>query len=156
MAEAAAFGLAVNVLTVLDYGRQFAVAAWRIYQYGVEGVPGLSNLKVTSENLRNITKQLRQTVAQCPSGGQNEADKTIFKLADRCDEIAARILTTVDSLRIPHIPDTNRGRKKNRGRLEAVVAALKVSWKSDEIKELEAELDRLRSEIVVNIAVSLR
>lgn len=140
MAEAAAFGLAVNILTVVDFGRQFATAAWKVYQDGIDGVNGLGTLKSVSKDLHRISTELLV----------GEADPGLVLLVQRCETIAQRILATLNKL---DIPESTRGRTKKR---KAIGTAFRLWWKSTEIKELETELDNIRSEVVANIAFSLR
>lgn len=158
MAEAAAFGLAVNILTVVDYGRQFAVSAWKIWKSGPDGLPGLTSLQEASQDLVGVTERLKETGRG--SIGSDE-DGRLLELANRCNAVARKILQTLGEVKIP---------EKEHGRilssfslfshretiLNSAVAAFKLKWEESKIRELEEELETLKSEMMMNLAVSCR
>lgn len=143
-----ALGLAVNIITVVDYGRQFAAAAWKIYQSGIEGAPGLASLKLATKNLRRIANELEEF----PQSHGNEVDAGILPLVQRCDHVAQNILDTLASF---EPPSDKASKKRRRAMYQAIVTTVRVKWKSDEIKGLEVELDGLRKGIMANLALFL-
>ncbi|KXX78252.1 Vegetative incompatibility protein HET-E-1 [Madurella mycetomatis] len=91
MAEAvAALGLAVNVLQMLDHGRQFVVAAWRVWNDEVPDTDGFTAMKTLSEDLKSALKDLRSSSSKC-SG-------EIAELAKECAVVADELLEKLQNI----------------------------------------------------------
>ncbi|KAJ9137859.1 p-loop containing nucleoside triphosphate hydrolase [Pleurostoma richardsiae] len=148
MAEAAvAFGLAVNALQVVDYGIKFLATAWNIWKSGKEGVDGLVDLQLVSQDVRAVVKELETAPSSSSHPLNDGSNERIMTLAKECGEISQRILDSVESLGIP-----GKGRRKR----QAIVAAARLAWKYDEIMALQARLADMKSEITLNLNISLR
>jgi arginyl-tRNA synthetase len=144
MAEA--FGLAVNILTVLEYGRQFTVSAWKIWESGPEAINGIATLQLTSKNIRAAAQELRE-IRSTIATDDNNNERTL-ELLQRCERVAQKMLQTLDGLVAP----LGKRRKKR----DAAMAAFKVRWSNNDIKAFQAEMDELRSQITMNLVISLR
>jgi hypothetical protein len=151
MAETvAAFGLAANILQVVDYGTKFIGAAWKIWRSGKEGVEGLTSLQLISQDLKAVLQRLCTAIPSSPHQLEDESNISIFGLAEECGKITQQMLDSIERL---GIPDKSRLKRKKR---DALIAAFKLAWKNDEITALQARLGEFRSQITLNLAVSFR
>jgi hypothetical protein len=92
---------------------------------------------------------LRQIQADTPgSDPQNSASGRggIFQLAEECAKVARQMLDSLENLGRPE-----KGRKR-----EALKAAFKLTWRSEDIKSLQRRLEEFRSELILNLVISLR
>jgi hypothetical protein len=147
MGEAvAALSLAANILQVVQCGLRFVSVAWGIYRSGQGGVDIFSDLHTISNDLEVV---LRQIQTDAPgSAPQNSASSCggIFQLAEECAKVARQMLDSLENLGLPE-----KGRKR-----EALKAAFKLTWRSDDIKSLQRRLEEFRSQLILNLVVSLR
>lgn len=147
MAEiAATFGIAVNVLQAVAYSAKFIETAWKIWHSGQGGLDHLTSLQVVAQDMKDIARQLGKAVPRVPRAG-NESSSGIFVLAEESSKIAQRVIDSVDNLGIP-----SQGRKK----LQACAAAFRLGWNNNEITSLQIQLDRLRSQIMLDLIASTR
>lgn len=142
-----AFSLAVNILTVLDIGRKFAILAWDIYNDDKDGIPGISSLEMTSKDLDENASQLKQLSALPAAHPHDQTDERIRQLAGRCLEVAIQMQKTLSGL------STHKMRRNKRS---AVMKAFTYKWKENEIKGFQTELKELRDELMLNLIISLR
>lgn len=142
-----AFGLAVNILTVLEYGRKFAIMAWKIYDDGKDGVPRISNLEFTSKDLAGVARQLGQPGSLPVAHRPDQTDESIRQLAKRCAKVAAQMQGTIGDL---STHDSDRKIQK------AMVKAFRYKWKQDQIEAFQRDLEELRSELMLNLSIGLR
>lgn len=148
MAEIAALGLAVNILNIVGYACNFARFAWDVWKLRENGLPGIAHIQLISEDLRAATQQLEEAGPLFGgSPGEDETSNQIRRLAQRCGKVAQQMLQTVDGLGIP----VEGGKKR-----AAMVAAFRVKWSKEDILALENELNGLKSEIIMNLAIFLR
>lgn len=155
-----ALSLVVNIMTVLDYGKRFATSAWKIFQSGKDGLSGISSLQLECEDLLQITQSLESPIEGLNG---NDMDTRLIELRKRCSNIALQILQTLSELKIP---EEGHGASRflsslllssqRDAALKAVVAVFRHKWKESDIKMLQDELDRLRSEMTLNIVFSCR
>lgn len=147
MAEAAAaLALVSNVFQMLDYGRQFATAAHKIWESGQEGIQGFTTLQILCKDLDNTLRDLETTTSSSHSSSVSKNDSAIAALAIECTKLTRRIL---DSL--PQVGLTGSGRKR-----DAAKAAFRVLWNKNEIKALESQLDKLQKQMMLRLHVSGR
>lgn len=148
MAELAVFGLAVNILSVIDYGTKCVASAWSVYTSGEEGISKIASLRTICEDLTKITTELAEV-----------KDERLLAMAQECNSVAQKILHTLENLHIPEKPSV-RFRpsffSKQDAVLTATVATFKLKWKDSNIKELEEELSGLRKQLEMNVAMSFR
>lgn len=142
-----ALSLAVNILTVLDIGRRFAILAWDIYHDDKDGIPGIASLEMTSKDLDENASQLKQSSASPAAYPHDQTDERIRKLARRCTEVAAQMQKTLSEMSM---------HKTRRNKRSAVKKAFTYKWKEDEIKAFQTEIKELRDELMLNLMISLR
>lgn len=142
-----ALSLAVNILTVLNIGRKFAILAWDIYHDNKDGIPGIASLETTSKDLDENASQLKQRGALPAAYPHDQIDERIRQLARRCTEVAAQMQKTLSEI------STHKIRRNKRS---AVKKAFTYKWKEDEIKAFQSEIKELRDELMLNLIMSLR
>lgn len=142
-----AFGLAVNALTVLDIGRKFALLAWDIYNDFKHGISGIASLELTSKDLDENARQLKQRISKPKGHPRDETDERIHQLAGRCTEVAAQMHETLRGISM-HTKERNKRR--------AVIKAFKYKWSKNEIDVFQMEIKELREELMLNLIISLR
>ncbi|KAI1417239.1 hypothetical protein F5Y13DRAFT_202765 [Hypoxylon sp. FL1857] len=161
MAEAvAAFAVAVNILQVIDFGAKFINAAWKIWRSGKDSgifpflvnpqaVDGLCSLLAVSEDLEGIVQQLQADISPS-SHSKDETNDGISAIAGECRKAAQHIIDSIRKIGIPSEPEKIRRHGK------PFLAAFKVAWQSEKITGLQAQLDGYRSQLILNLAVSIR
>lgn len=142
-----ALSLAVNILTILDIGRKFAILAWDIYHDDKDGIPGIASLEMTSKDLDENASQLKQLSAIPAAFPQDQTNERIRQLARRCTEVAVQMQKTLSGISTHKISRNKRG---------AVKKAFTYKWKEDEIKAFQTEIKELRDELMLNLIISLR
>ncbi|KAK3325948.1 hypothetical protein B0H66DRAFT_144100 [Apodospora peruviana] len=148
MAEAvAALSLAANILQVLDYGREFVVAAYNIWESGQQGVEEFVALQTLCRDLDDASRSLHsQEIARLSSSSASVGDKAIANLAEECAKLAQRMLNALHQVGVP-----GHGRKR-----DAAKAAFKLLWTKDEVKALDTQLGDFRSQLTFRLLISLR
>lgn len=145
MAEA--FSLAVNIITILDIGRKFAILAWDIYNDDKNGIPGIASLELTSKDLDENARQLKQLGSSPAAYSHDQTDERIRQLAVKCAEVAVQIQETLSGI------STSKKIGNKRG---AVMKVFKYKWKENDIKAFQMEIEELRDELILNLVVFLR
>lgn len=142
-----AFSLAVNILTVLDIGRKFAILAWDIYNDDKNGIPGIASLELTSKYLDENALQLKQSGSSPATHPHDQTDKRIRQLAEKCTEVAVPMQETLSGISVHRF-----GRNKR----IAIIQAFKYKWKENDIEAFRKEIEELRDELMLNLVISLR
>lgn len=142
-----AFSLAVNILTVLDIGRKFAILAWDIYKDGKDGIPGIASLELTSKDLDENARQLKQLSSSPASHQYEKTDEQIRQLAEKCTEVAVQMQETLSGVSMHKMVPNKRS---------AVLKAFKYKWKENEIEAFQKEIEELRDALMLNLIISLR
>lgn len=142
-----AFSLAVNIFTLLELGRKFAILAWDIHKDGKDAVSRVASLDLASGNLSRIAGELSQPGQSAAAHNQVQTDERIHQLAIRCQEVAARMQETIGGLGL---------KRNNRKMGNAAVKAFKYKWKETDIVAFQSEIGDLRSELMLNLIVWLR
>lgn len=142
-----ALSLAVNIFTLLEFGRKFALLAWDIQKDGQDAVSRIASLDLTSKDLGKIAGELSQPRLTPAAHTQGQTDERIQKLAVRCNKVAEQMQETINGVGI------HRGNSKS-GR--AVMKAIKLKWKESNIVAFQSEIEDLRSELMLNLILWLR
>lgn len=147
MAEAvAALSLAANVLQMLDYGRQFVTAAYKISESGQEGIEGFTSLQTLCKDLDVALRDLQTPTSSTSNTSLPNGNREIADLANDCAKLTQRLLDTLRQVGLP-----GSGRKR-----DAVKAAFRLLWNQDEIKALDAQLGEFRSQLTLRLLMSVR
>lgn len=142
-----AFGLAVNIFTLLEFGRKLAMLALDIQKDGKDAVARITSLALTSEDLSRIAGELGHSRPSTTAHIQDPVDERIHKLAERCSKVAVHLQGTIRRL---GIDDAHR----KTGR--ALVKAFKFKWKESDIVEFQLEIQDLRSQLMLDLIFWLR
>lgn len=147
MAEAvAALSLAANILQVLDFGKQFAIAGYAIYHAGPGSVEALSDLQSSSSRFHSVLTELQKGAARAPTSNVANGEDGILVLASKCSGVLKQMLESIVS----------PGSLEKGGKRDAAKAAFKLGWKKGDIESLQKRLDQFRDELTLHLVVSLR
>lgn len=152
MAETvAAFSLAVNILQVVDLGASFVKLAWQIWRSSKVDSLEINTLRHIAKNSKTALEQLQIATPPRSHPVEDEANRRIFELATRCGEVSQRVIDTIDNIGV-----VDEAHKIRRSKRKAIVTAFKITWESEAIKALETQLKEYKSEIMLELAISLR
>lgn len=151
MAELAAFSLAVNILQIVDFGARFVGLAWKIWRSNDIDSLEIAKVQLIAEDFKATIRQLQTETASDSQLIEDATNSKIFLLVRNCENLSQQIINSVKSIEIP-----DKNHRKRTSKRKAFVAAFKIIWKGDDIKALETQLNSYRSEIVLQLAVSLR
>lgn len=138
MAEIAALGLACNILQMVDYGRQFATTAWKIYQSGEDALEGFSSLQVLSKNLEHVSRELEKEAVQSSTLSSAQG---MERLCQESIKTTKEMLETLGKIGL-----SRKGRPRKR---EALRSAFMSWWNEDRIRALQQRLDGLGNQVVL-------
>ena len=141
-----ALGLASSVIQVVDFSIRLVSKGVEIYKDGrlVENF----DAEQTTQSLKGLNGKLQRSIqdSKC-SGPLSEEDESLMGLCANCESIANELLKRFDQIKV-----TGKHRKWKSAR-----QALKsVTGSKDELEELARKLGMYRSEIILNVTVSLR
>ncbi|KAI1736544.1 hypothetical protein F4680DRAFT_257371 [Xylaria scruposa] len=142
----ATLSLASSVLQVIDFASGFATTAWKFYQAagrGRDGPDEVVELREINNNLATILREIRSQPSVSEVAATN-GDDGITNLAKECAALVEELLQT-----LPSAIEVTRKR-------DAIRAAFKLKWKSDNIRALQARLSEFRSQLTLNLLVSMR
>lgn len=142
-----AFSLAVNIFTLLEFGRKLVILALEIRKDGKDAISRISSLDLTSQELSKIAGELGQSRHSTAAQIQDSADERIHKLAERCTEVALQLQGTIRRLGMDEV-----NRKTSRG----LARAFKFKWKESDIMDFQSEIQDLRSQLMLNLVFWLR
>lgn len=142
-----AFGIAVNILTILDLGAKFVTLARDVYYDAQDGLPGIATLDMTSQNLDRLARQLEQPRPSATGNTTGETDETIRQLASRCIVVAGKLQATVSGITI---------QGNERKMRKAIMKAFRYKWRQDDIKAFQEEINDIRSQVLLNLSVWIR
>lgn len=146
MAEAiAALSLAANVLQMVEYGGTFVTTAWKMYLSQSE-----SHLVDDFDQLRHLTQEVEQLLGSIEHNdpaasaitGLQDRDPDLLKLAAESHIVIKQILAFLNKIENPT--------------LSRVKKAFKLTWNHSRLPELQAKLDRFRSQLTLHLVHSLR
>ncbi|KAI0415959.1 hypothetical protein F5X98DRAFT_206355 [Xylaria grammica] len=138
--------LASCILQVIDFASGFATTAWKIYQAadrGREGLDAVVELRNTNSNLAAVLREIQSQANVSREAVTNGSDG-IVSLARECAVLVEELLQTLP-------PETNITRKR-----DAIRVAFKLKWKSEDIRNLQSRLAEFKSQLTINLLVSMR
>jgi hypothetical protein len=148
MAEAiAAFGLASNILQVIDFGSKFVSIAWKIYRSSNAALDNAQDFV----DIQRITKDLQIVlpILQDPEYHNDVAandQNGIAELASDCSKVTQKLLDSLYGL-------LSEGRNR---KWTSMKTAFKTLWMESEIVGLQNRLSEFRQQLTFHILVSLR
>ena len=140
-----ALGLASNVIQVVEFSIQLVSKGVEIYKDGslAENV----DAEEITQSLKGLNGKLQRSVQDSRCGGSlSEADQSLMGLCANCERTTNELLAMFDRIKV-----TGKHRRWKSARL-----ALKSIVKKDELELLARRLDTYRSEINLNVTISLR
>ncbi|RWA09188.1 hypothetical protein EKO27_g5905 [Xylaria grammica] len=138
--------LASCILQVIDFASGFATTAWKIYRAADrsrEGLDAVVELRNTNSNLAAVLREIQSQANVSREAVTNGSDG-IVSLARECAVLVEELLQTLP-------PETNITRKR-----DAIRVAFKLKWKSEDIRNLQSRLAEFKSQLTINLLVSMR
>lgn len=147
MAEAvAALSLAANILQMVEYGSVFVATAWKIYASKADThlAKDFDQLRYRTQEVEKILGSLEQNDSTIPStAALKDRDRDLLTLATESRKVTKEILGSLNEIGNP-------------AAWKAMQAAFKSLWHHDRIAGLQTELDRVRSQLTLQLVHSLR
>lgn len=136
-----ALGLASNVIQVVDFSIRLVSKGVEIYKDGslAENV----DAEEITQSLKGLNGKLQRSIQDSKCGGPlSEEDQSLMGLCANCESVANQLLTRLGQIKV-----TGKHRKWK---------SVRQALKKDEVEELARRLSMYRSEINLNVTVSLR
>ena len=141
MDPVAAFALAETVFQFVEHGTDFVGLAWRLYQKRTSDAHASNHLQRINEDLVEILPRLSVSEDGSVSVG------SFNQLANECRETAGKLLQILQTLKLD---------EEHRRRRDIVRTAFQIKLKEDTIRQLEKKIEALRSQLILNLLVSIR
>ncbi|KAI0886806.1 uncharacterized protein GGS22DRAFT_117799 [Annulohypoxylon maeteangense] len=142
MEAVAALGLASNILQLIECGYKVVATAKELYESGEETTNANKNAGFIAQEMRELSLRVMN---QLPTSGLTNDERALCQLAQQCSQLSNKLLVLLDDLKL----------KKPGGKLEAmtgaVTGALRNMRKKKERDQLQADLDRYRQQLNVQI-----
>lgn len=146
MDPASAFSLACGVIQLVDLACKVGIGAKELYQKGsivrnqeleeqvstLRGLQNLVNLKRVLPQPRNIT--------------ETQEDRQLVEIAGKCDEVAEKLLTELETLKMP----------VSRNALKALGKSFKARLRLHTIEDLQAEMGKYKNILDTRILINIR
>jgi hypothetical protein len=157
MEPLSALGVATAVVQFLDFTGKVVAGTYKIHtaKSGTE-----TTLQDVTTSLTRVNVELRKTL-RCPTPRSSSShDQDILLLGKTCDDLGARLLSTLDkiheSLKDKHENGVVVKKQDRPAAFASFRAALLTVWKQSEIDTLCRDLESHRSQISLLILASLR
>lgn len=133
-----AFGLAVNIVQLIDFGARLLREAHEIHQSS-------SGHTMEHAELRQISEDLLRMCDEVPSIASNQSSHSLVGMVPEISKIAADTKTAAGDL----IAAIERLKRKSgsKSRWKSFRQALATVWSRDEIEKMHARLRNLRSQL---------
>ena len=145
MEAIAALGVASNIVQFVQTFAAFSSRLWRIYEDGNNNVGHLEGLTVVSEELRDLL----------PKFTLSDDQRTLLKDQNNTVELSRRCSTTLKKL-LSSLDRINGSASANGRKRDAFIIACKATWNQASIREMQAEVNEFRSQLVLNLLVTMR
>lgn len=147
MAEIAGLSLAANIFQMVEYGAQFTITAYKIYDSGNDAIENFNTLQVLSKNLEEVTQRLVPASLQT-STSHEQSDEALVRLSKECKKASTQMLETLRKIGLP-----KSGKIKKR---DALQTAFKAYWNKSRIDALGKQLDSFRNQWTLQVLEILR
>lgn len=134
-----AVGFAASILTFIDISHQITSGTLEVAKSG--STSENENLEVIIKDLHDITQKL-----SCDTLGNSQHEQALKSLASECKELSNELVKVLQKLK------TTAGSSK----WKSIRVVLRNMWKKGEIAELEARLDKYRSQILFRMVMILK
>lgn len=153
MAEAiAALSLAANILQMVEYGVVFVSTAWKICSSNPDThlANDFDQLRSSTEEVEKILVSLEQNESEVLSGAcLQDRDRDLLALTAESRTVTEDILSSLNKIENP-------AAWKDKKKYKAIKAAFKSLWHSHRLTELKTNLDRVRSQLTLQLLHSMR
>ena len=150
MEAIAAFGLACNVIQVVDFSTKVAAKCKELYKDGASSEN--KDIESMAKHLTDLSTGLKspsavQRPGSVPHSCQDEQDlQDLQELAQKCSGTATELIGEIQKLCI-------HDRRKKR---DVLRKAVKVIWEKDAIEDIQKRLEKYRSALDTRILINLR
>lgn len=140
MDPASALGVASAAITFIDFGFKLTRGTFEVYKSATGSTESNTNIKAITQDLRNFTADLNNDFV-----GSTEHEKAIRDIAAKCCTLSDKLLKILQRLTVSE----KSWRKSLKAKFHGMI-------KQDEIDDLQAELDRYRSHLLMHLDLVLR
>ncbi|KAH7403119.1 hypothetical protein BKA64DRAFT_573567, partial [Cadophora sp. MPI-SDFR-AT-0126] len=146
MAEAfAAFSVAANVVTFVEFGTKIFSAGYRLHKSARGDLDGNEADGNITADLSKVIDDLERSITFSSTHRQlTSNEQGLLELAKQCKTAAAKLLVALGTLKF----------QGKHGKWNTIRAALKAVWKETEIEEMQMSIDRFRQQLIVRILAS--
>jgi hypothetical protein len=143
-----AFGIAVNVIQLVDFTSKLVSEAEEIYRSGDGELIEHAELKTVTKDLLKLTLAVDSSIKERKLGRKalSESEREQERLGQECRHVASELLTALNKLKV--------GGKH--AKWNSMRQALRTVMRKNKIDQLEKRLDRYRQELVANVLSRLR
>jgi hypothetical protein len=143
-----AFGLAVNIIALVDFVGRVISYSSDAYKSSDGKIPENSELRNVTERLRQLNKDVDQRIKTRREDGSelSESEYKQEQLGLQCQSVAAELIQVLDTIQ-------GQG---SQTRWSSARQAILTIWNKEKIENLEKRLDRFRQELVTTTLASLR
>ncbi|KAI9868493.1 MAG: hypothetical protein M1813_005937 [Trichoglossum hirsutum] len=146
MEALAAFGVAANVLQIVDFSVKLLSTGHQVLQTG--STVNNSELEVVAKDLRALSENIKRTVRPAPTimGCLSKDDQGLENLANDSTKVADELLVVLSELQL----------QGDRRKWKSFRQAIKTTWNKSRIDETAKRLETIRDELQFRILVSMR
>ena len=142
----AAFGIAVNIMTFIDFSCKILSTGYRMHSSGSNSQEH-QDLNVITNDLIRVTGDLDNALQQDELKQNSSSDDIhLQRLADQCRVVCLELQVALQKLKVHGQP-----RKWNTFRV-----ALKTVWNEDKIEALQKRIEQFRQELIICMLASFR
>ncbi|KAF2873771.1 hypothetical protein BDV95DRAFT_353084 [Massariosphaeria phaeospora] len=146
MEPLAAFGLAANILQVVDFSAKLLSAGHQIYQAG--STVQNAELALVAQDLRSLNNKLKMWARpdQTALGPLTQDRQALEELACESESIAQELIAILSSLQV----------EGKRTRYKSYQHAIKTMWKRSKLDETTRRLEFIREQLQLRVLVSMK
>ena len=155
-----AFGVAVNVIQLVDYSSRLVSGARQIHHSFDGELEEHTELKLVTDDLSKLAQILNASIESQEAGETlrpHENDEEILDHQRKRLEQQKRIALDTQRLATELLSTLNKLKSGSSNKTwNSIRQALLTIWRRDKIEGLERRLDRLRQEMVTNMVSSIQ
>ena len=142
-----AFGLAVNVMTFIDFSYKIFSNGYQLHLSSRYSVRKNQDLEIITKDLHRLTDNLEKSLQQGSLNEDPSLDEVeLQRLAEQCKVICLELVQTLQDLQAH-----GSNRKWN-----TFLAALKTVWKEEKIEALQKTINQFRQQLIIHMLGSFR
>jgi hypothetical protein len=142
-----AFGLAVNIIQIVDFSSKLIADTAEVYNSADGELAEHSEIRLITENLSQYIKELDEALqAKSLQRNLSQRENDQRQLGRECKGVATELLAALGKLKV----------QGSHRRWNSFRQALSTIWQKDKIDALEMRLNRFREQMVMSTLSTLR